>query len=589
MKLRTLALLLAVVMVLGLMAGCGGSATSAAPADAPASEADAPEAGAPEAPAAPAEEGSAAEVGSAAEEIAAEPEDEGYVYTGEWATYPIDGNPTLTMWCEYPGFLAMVGLGNTYVGFSTWAAAEEATGVHIEFTEVGMDNAAEQFSLMCAANDMKDLLDSVGSYYGSTAAAVEDEIAIDLAEYAEEYMGNYMTILNDPKYHADKENAYNSEGQLVAISSISDDFKPQTGVQLRKDWLDEQGLDVPETYDDLEKVLIAFHDAYNCSDTLFMSSTQETDLIAGYGTAGAAVSSMGGSANNMYVVDGEIRNGYQDESYKAYLTMMNKWYSEGLLSPDFITRASSAVSNNMDGYILDGSTGVWLSQGNFIDQYMLQADDPNFEVVGIANPYSPEYNDGKTTHFTSSSGAAGGGHPMSVSTNCEDVELACKYLDYFWTEEGILLCNYGIEGEGFDYNANGEPEYSDMVKNGMNFQFMMVGYTLSGMPSLQDFDRAFFTYSDAVLSAFDTWAEYTDDAYVLPSAMTLSTDQSEEYSRIFGDLNTMAEERVGRFITGDLNLESDWDTFQEELESMGIQDCIDIYQEAYDDFMASHS
>jgi putative aldouronate transport system substrate-binding protein len=270
--------------------------------------------------------------------------------------------------------------------------------------------------------------------------------------------------------------------------------------------------------------------------------------------------------------------------------MMNRWYKEGLLSPEFITASNDGSQNNMDGTILSGDTGIWLSQGNFITQYEQQAqvDEPDFAIAGLADPYSPEYNPEKTTHFTSTAGGnSGGSGALSVSTNCENVPLACQWMDYFWTEPGQLLCNYGIEGEGFEYDADGNPQFSDFVINGGNFQFMMTGYTLSGVPTLTDFDKSFFTYSDHVLEAFDTWAACVDDLYTLPAALSLSTDQSERYSSKFNDINTMAEERVGKFITGESDIETEWDTFQEDLISMGIEECIAIYQEAYDSYMAT--
>lgn len=310
-------------------------------------------------------------------ESALESKPEDYAYTGEWAVYPLcaPGEKTLTMWCEFPGFLAMVGI-DSYVGCSVFNAAEEATGVHINFTEVTMMNAADQFSLMCAANDMKDIIAGTGTYYGSTAGAVEEEIVVDLSEYAEQYMGNYLTILNDSKYAAYREKAYNSEGQLVEISSISDDFLPTSGTQIRKDWLDALNLPVPETYDDWETTLKAFKENYNCTNALLLSGlTQMTNLIAGYGTAGAAEAAMGGSAVNMYVKDGVIHNGYQDDGYRAYLTMMNRWYKEGLLSPDFITASNDGSQNNMDGVILSGDTGICSLRANFITQYESQAQD----------------------------------------------------------------------------------------------------------------------------------------------------------------------------------------------------------------------
>ena len=262
------------------------------------------------------------------------------------------------------------------------------------------------------------------------------------------------------------------------------------------------------------------------------------------------------------------------------------------MSPDFITASSDGSQNNMDGTILSGDSGIWFSQGNFITQYEQQArvSEPDFSIMGIADPWSPEWNDGPVTHFTQMSGGSqGGAGGLSVSTNCEDVKTACQWMDYFWTEEGQLLCNYGIEGEGFEYGPDGNPQLSEFVLSGFNLQFMMVGYTLSGAPSLQDFDKMFFTYGDNVLEAFDTWAASVDDKYTLPASMSLNTDQSERYAQIFGDITTMAQERIGRFITGELDIETDWDQFQTDLQQMGIQDCIDIYQEAYDDYRASHN
>ncbi|MCI5977304.1 MAG: hypothetical protein MRZ18_08165, partial [Clostridiales bacterium] len=161
MKKKILAMLLATGMLVGLLAGCGGGTTESAKT----SESETPASNQAEAPVT--EEQSAApaqEPASDQEEASTLEADEGYVYTGEWASYPLcdPGTKTLTMRCEFPGFLSMVGI-DSYQDCSVFNAAEAATGVHIEFTEVSMMNASEQFSLLCAANDMKDIMGGVGS------------------------------------------------------------------------------------------------------------------------------------------------------------------------------------------------------------------------------------------------------------------------------------------------------------------------------------------------------------------------------------------------------------------------------------------
>ncbi len=514
-------------------------------------------------------------------------EETAYVFEGVWAQYPLceTGTVTLTMWCEFPGFLAMIGL-ESYADFTTFAAAEEATGVHIEFTEISQTAQAELFSLMCASGDYDDLLSGAVSLYGSVASAVEDEVILDLAPYAEAYMGNYMTVLNDPVNEAAKLKAYNSEGQLGEIASISDDYCPTTGAQIRQDWLDALGLDTPVTYADWEETLLAFKNAYGCSSALLLSGMTQGDdgmLVGGYGTIGGAESNDGSKISNMYVVDGVIRNGYVDDSYKAYITMLARWYSEGLISPDFITGSTDNSENNTDTLIVSGEAGIWYAQGNFMGTYEEQGED-GFAVSGIAEPYDPEYTDG-INHFGADSGTDASGSGLSISTSCEYPEIACQWLDYFFSEDGILLCNYGIEGEGFEYDENGEPQYSDFLVNSMNFQFYMVGYTLSAVPTYQDFDSTWFTYGDNVIEAFDTWGSCTDSAMSLPSAMSLDTEQSERYSALFTDIQTMATEYIDKFVVGELDIETQWDTYVETLYSMGLQECIDIYQEAYDSFI----
>ena len=259
---KALSLLLALGMLLGLMAGCGNESTASSATGSSKTETKT------ETEADKTQETSAEE---AAEAQASGEASEEYTFEGTWAEYPLcdPGTKTLSMWCEFPGFLSMIGI-DSYKDFTTFAAAEEATGVHVEFTEVSMTTAAELFSLMCASGDYKDLISGAVQLYGSSSAAVEDEVIIDLKEYAEEYMGNYMTILNDPKNKAAKGSAYNSEGQLPQIATISDDYCPTTGAQIRQDWLDALKLETPVTYDDWETTLKAFKSNYNCSSALLL-------------------------------------------------------------------------------------------------------------------------------------------------------------------------------------------------------------------------------------------------------------------------------------------------------------------------------
>jgi putative aldouronate transport system substrate-binding protein len=80
----------------------------------------------------------------------------------------------------------------------------------------------------------------------------------------------------------------------------------------------------------------------------------------------------------------------------------------------------------------------------------------------------------------------------------------------------------------------------------------------------------------------DLWTETSDDLYTLPSQVELDTDEATEYGDLWSDISTYASTEVFKFVMGEYNFDDDWDNFIAQLEDMGLQDCIDIYQEAYD-------
>lgn len=59
--------------------------------------------------------------------------------------------------------------------------------------------------------------------------------------------------------------------------------------------------------------------------------------------------------------------------------------------------------------------------------------------------------EGQTLHFANKKTLVGD-NSWSITTACHDPELALQYMDYFFTDEGSTLCNYGVEGEGMAFD-----------------------------------------------------------------------------------------------------------------------------------------
>ena len=164
-------------------------------------------------------------------------------------------------------------------------------------------------------------------------------------------------------------------------------------------------------------------------------------------------------------------------------------------------------------------------------------------------------------------------------------EIAIKLFDYFYSEDGALLCNYGVEGETFEYDENGQPWAKDIIVNnpeGMLFNGAQFRYLMHTGPHLWIQDREDLTANQPA-KYVDLWEiEYPGQ---LPG-LSLPGDLSMELSGILVDINTLVEEFTVQTIMGLRDLESEWDEYVDKIKSMDIARAIEIQQTAYDNYLA---
>ena len=110
-------------------------------------------------------------------------------------------------------------------------------------------------------------------------------------------------------------------------------------------------------------------------------------------------------------------------------------------------------------------------------------------------------------------------------------------------------------------------------------------YTTDSVNRINDVSNIRSSYTEAGLEARDIWDYNRDDANTYPSAAALTADEADEHSKLYSDINTYMQQYLAEFITGSRPMD-EWDSFVEELISMGIEDCIALKQDAYDRYMA---
>lgn len=570
---KLFATLLVAAMLLTAFAGCGGISTSSIPneTDSASALADVMEAEPAVEPEPTHEEASKPDV----EEASAEPVGE---VPQASLSYPLvtDGSEQVTVWVSLPPHVApyMEDVSES----AAYRAAAEATGIKMVTTTVSAAVEAEQFQLMCAGGTTGDYDIIVGATraYGSADAAIEDEIVIDLSDYLAEYMPDYYNFLQSDEEV--RKLLTTDSGAIADIAGRATGGRPQ-GFGIRKDWLDKSGLDIPTTYDELYNVLTVFKNDYNCPEPLLMFSTGFLDndfLCSGFGM----------TQNGYYVEDGTVKFAYLEDSFKQYCQLISKWYAEGLLSKDFLNNVQGA-GISYDAQMQDGTAGVFMTGVDIFSSSSAEsASDPNWEAVPMADV---TVNSGDTITMGNTPNSDPLSNKWNVTTGVSEERMAnvLGFVNWFFTEDGSIACNFGIEGEGFEYDTDGNPKLTELVTNnpeGMGSFIAEAIYLNWCAPYTLDtryYDSIYDTEAQA--SATDIWNSNRNNSQQYHGDLT--SDENSAYNAVYSDIDTYIDNMAVSFMTGAADVNAEWDTFVSTVESMDIASCIQIKQDAYDRFV----
>lgn len=612
MKKKLFALLLVLSVICTLLTGCGGAQTSSAPAGSSAQETAG---AAPEAPSEKTEAPAPAAPGSSEESAApeeAEPEPMDFTESNAAMDFTgfqemlktlttelpvVDQPETLTYFFGYESSVLNYLPGGELQNHQIWSALEDLTGVHVEMTIVDASTATDKLNLMLASGDFTDLM-NMSSYTSGVDAAYEQEIILDLGDQLEANMPNYWTII-----HSDQKllGEVQDSGKFLAIYPIKDEVaNPQDmGPFVRMDWLEDLNMEVPTTYDELTKVLEAFKSEKNCAEPMSLYNTVSMNdglLMGGFGSmAELSTNGLSGNAlNGYYQEDGHVVYGATADGTRKFLSWLHMLYEKGLIDfENMQNRMINPFSELTAVACAQGDTGYMFSNQPFGGNYSVMAasdyGDPGCnwwpvqdvgETPGQEIPFFEEVTlvDNIATI-------------LCVSTQCENVETALKFLDYGYSYAGSLLYNFGYqkgsghEIESWDFNAEGRPEFDPAV-------FEQFGATAIGSSVLATKDlggvivdtRLAFEFGDRENACFDAWKTNKRPANILGSATQFTAEEGQEAAGIYSDILTHVSTSVLQFINGDLDVDDDsvWKGYVSEIEAMDLGRLTEIVQTAYD-------
>lgn len=492
-----------------------------------------------------------------------------------------DSPQKFTMWCSVDKAAGAVKDWSENLVFQTM---KEMTNVSVEFFHPPVGGETDAFNLMIASGDYPDtILHTWLNVPGGPANYIADEVIIPLNDLIDQYAPNFKAYL--AKYPEFDRQIKLDDGSYYVLPAIYEDLElaTHTGPVVRGDFLAKIGMkpdQFPTTVAGWEELLIKVRDSEELKDVIpffFASMTNINDSPTVLGAYGIT--------QEFYNDNGIVKFGAIQPEYKEFLTTMRRWYDLNLLDPEFAANNAKLRDEKVT------SDRVFLfigSMGNSITRYTAMVRNeanPDFQLLPM--PY-PTLNEGETPIVgQQNANFTGGG--LAITTACENPELIMKYFDYFYSEEGHMLSNWGIQGLTYDFDENGNPYFLPLVSenpDGLSREQAMAKYTIwqSQTPVykrkdvLEQRDRL-----PEQIEGRKNWLTCKNEILMPP--VTPTAEEASEFASIMNDCRTYMLEQATKIIMGNVDLNEGFDVMVATLKGMGIDRAIELRQAALDRYL----
>ncbi|MCR4882049.1 MAG: extracellular solute-binding protein [Clostridiales bacterium] len=483
----------------------------------------------------------------------------------------------------------------------------EETGISIEWNTMS-DSLSEQVNIHIAGGDLPDAFMGVGFNNYDLATYGDDGTFIDLTPYINaDVMPKLTAILEaHPEFKAAITQA---DGKIYGLPSGDQmttagigregDYNivaiPQFSM-INKVWLDDLGLAMPTTLDELHDVLVAFkendmaHKIYGAApgSTIPMSTGfdqwcwGQNIFYAGFGFTNWPSDVI---SDLVLTADGEANFVCDDDGYREAVTYFHNWYAEGLMDVEMFSQdTTQLMAKTQQGYV--GVSTWWYIEelmGNYYKDYVF--------LPMLAGP-SGEYN------VTLRSGGAVSSGNLSITEACKNPEALLRFFDLWYDGEIVMQMQYGPIGVYFtEKDENGVwkaiTEAESKEKFGKGAGELKATYEVAG-PKLilaeyyRDVAKMEDRAQERLADLYDYWMQFVKSDAAYPSDCTFTMDELDVIDRYRADFESAVSEQEGLWIKNGGPTDAEWEAYKNMLnKNCGMEKLQKVYQDAYDRYAAS--
>ncbi len=479
----------------------------------------------------------------------------------------------------------------------------ENAGITIEWDTMS-DSLAEQVNIRIVGEQLPDAFQGVGfsNYDISTYGA--DGVFIDLTPYiTEEIMPNLYKILQD---HPEIRSAITmSDGKIYGLPAaeqmgtagigMEDDYSIYTIPQfsmINKAWLDELGLAVPTTLDELYICLKAFKDndmsaKYygNAPGSTIPMSTGFDQWCWGQNIfyAGFGFTNWPNDVCNDLVLgeDGKVDFVSTWDGYRDAVSYFHNWYAEGLMDIEMFSQSTSQLIAKCS----QGQVGVatWW----YIEEVMGDKSEDYVFLPVLAGP------DGSYNVTVRDGGAVNSGN-LNITSACGNPAALLKFYDQWYDGEIVMQLQYGPIGTYFT-KQDDKGMWISITDAEARDKFNKSAGELKGVhevygPKLilsEYYNTTFYMEDRAIVRLEDLankWVKpYVKSLITYPIDCVFTAEELEVIDRYKADFESMVSEQEALWLKDGGPSDDEWNEYVQRLkDSCGLEQLLAVYQAAYD-------
>lgn len=456
-----------------------------------------------------------------------------------------------------------------------WNTYEDMTNINVEWEQVESEAVEEKRNLSLVSGNLPDV------YYAANMPTTDifkygqQGSFIKLNDLVDKYAPNLKKLMDE--YPEIRKAVTFPDGNIYSLPVIYDpDFtsvRTHPLMWYNSELLDKYGMDIPATTEEY----------YN-----FLKTVKEKDPdITPYGSdlGTRMLSYLRGSFNvgttGRDYIDkdpetGELRFYPITDNFRELLEYANKLHTEKLIEPNIYTIELAQFLNN-------GGEDKYASMVYYAPEVLFGEESGTKYVGGL--PLKGPHGDQKWARVTPPVGHIG---KFIITSENKHPEATMRWIDHFYGDEGARLAYMGVEGDTFEI-VDGKYKYTDKITNSsggltkeqeISKHTIWIGNNPPGILMEDYFDGS--ESSDQALEAAKKVEPFMIEEVWPP--FTYTEEETKKLAALASDIEKYVLEMQDKFVIGDEPF-SNWDKFVKNIETMGLDEYMEIQEAAYERFL----